>query len=57
MGLALDEPRANEQPVEVNGIGLLIADEERPLVDGATVDYVKDDGREGFTIGDADASC
>jgi Fe-S cluster assembly iron-binding protein IscA len=55
--MALDEPRNDEQPIQVNGIGVLIGDEEKALVEGATVDYVKDGYREGFTIGSADDSC
>jgi Fe-S cluster assembly iron-binding protein IscA len=57
MGMALDEPTANEQPIDVNGVGILISDEERPFVEGAKVDYVKDEYREGFTIARAGASC
>ena len=41
MGMALDEPKENEQPVHINGIDVLIADHAKPFVDGATVDYVK----------------
>jgi Fe-S cluster assembly iron-binding protein IscA len=57
MGMALDEPTAKEQPFQVNGIGILVADDERPFIEGATVDYVKDDYREGFTIVAAGAAC
>ncbi len=57
MGMALDEPQENEQPIQVNGIGLLIGDEDRPFAEGTTVDYVKDGYREGFTIGRAGDSC
>jgi Fe-S cluster assembly iron-binding protein IscA len=57
MGMALDEPTAKEQPFQVNGIGILVADDERPFIEGATVDYVKDDYRDGFTIVAAGAAC
>jgi hypothetical protein len=50
MGLALDEPEKDEQPVRVNGIEFLIEEIVRPFADYATVDYVKDNYREGFLI-------
>jgi Fe-S cluster assembly iron-binding protein IscA len=55
MGLALDEPNENELPVEVNGIDVLIADMARPFVEDATVDYVKDEYREGFVVTTGDS--
>jgi Fe-S cluster assembly iron-binding protein IscA len=57
MGMALDEPEENEQPVEVNGIGVLVADFARPFVDGTVVDYVKQPYGEGFVITGAGGSC
>jgi Fe-S cluster assembly iron-binding protein IscA len=58
MGMALDEPKDNERPIDVNGIGVLIEEKALPLVDGLTVDYVIDPDGEGFTIsGGADCSC
>lgn len=57
MGMALDEPNENEQPVQVNGIGVLINESAAPLVDDATVDYIKDEYREGFIITGAGSSC
>ena len=57
MGMALDEPAENEQPVNVNGIGLLIAESAAPWVEDATVDYIKDEYREGFVITSAAGSC
>lgn len=50
MGLALDEPNENEQPLRINGIDVLIEESARLWVDEATVDYVKDDYSEGFVI-------
>jgi len=50
MGLALDEPKANEKPVHVNGIDVLVEDEVGLLVDGATIDYVSQPWDEGFVI-------
>jgi Fe-S cluster assembly iron-binding protein IscA len=50
MGMALDEPEANELPVQINGIDVLIADFARPYVDGMTVDYINDKPGEGFVI-------
>jgi len=57
MGLALDEPKENEQPVQVNGIGVLVQDEAREHVDGTTIDYVKDPHDEGFIITRDGESC
>ncbi len=57
MGLALDEPKADEQPIQVNGINVLVADIAKPFVDNATVDYVKEAYGEGFVITDPEASC
>jgi Fe-S cluster assembly iron-binding protein IscA len=50
MGMALDEPEENEKPVRVNGIDVLVAEDDRRFVDGASVDYVKQAGGEGFVI-------
>jgi len=50
LGLALDEPKGNEETTEVNGIDVLISDEVKPFADGNTVDYVKSPGGEGFII-------
>jgi len=41
MGLALDEPKANEKPVHVNGIDVLVEDEVGLLVDGATIERLQ----------------
>ena len=57
MGMALDEPKENEQPVRVNGIDVLVSDSVRPLVDGATVDYVKHPYGEGFVITGSEGAC
>ena len=50
MGMALDEPKENEKPMDINGINVLIEESALPLVDGVTVDYVTDPDGEGFTI-------
>ena len=55
--MALDEPREDEQPVQVNGIDVLIADFAMPLMDGATIDYVKRPDREGFVINGSEGTC
>ena len=57
MGMALDEPEDQEQPVNVNGIDVLIADFARPFVDGKTIDYVKQPQGEGFIISGAGGNC
>jgi Fe-S cluster assembly iron-binding protein IscA len=55
--MALDEPLVDEKPVQVNEIGLLIAEEAEPWVDEMTIDYVKDPDREGFTIKGSGEDC
>ena len=57
MGMALDEPQDNEQPVQVNGIDVFIADFAKPFVDGATVDYIKQPHGEGFIIDGVGGAC
>jgi len=57
IGLALDEPKEDEKPVDVNGIGLLIGDTVEPWIDGSTVDYVEDVYRKGFTVTSDRDSC
>ena len=57
MGLALDEPKENEVPVQVNGISVLIADLARPFVEDTTVDYVNGPRTEGFSITRSGDSC
>ena len=48
--MALDEPEGNEQPVQINGLDVLIAETVRPLADGNILDYVKKPDGEGFVI-------
>jgi Fe-S cluster assembly iron-binding protein IscA len=60
MGLALDEPEKDEQPVLINGINVLVEDLVRPFAENAIVDYVKDQYQEGFLIktdGDCCSDC
>ncbi len=48
--MALDEPEQGEQPVEINGIDVLIADMVRPFTEGNTLDYVRNPDGEGFVL-------
>ena len=57
MGMALDEPETNEQPVQVNGIDVLIEDIARPFIDGKTIDYTNEKHTEGFVINGDGESC
>jgi Fe-S cluster assembly iron-binding protein IscA len=57
MGMALDEPKENEKPVEINGIGVLIEEFTRPLMDDITIDYIKRPDGEGFIIEGSGGSC
>ena len=55
--MALDEPEDNEQPVNVNGIDVLIADFAKPLMDGTAIDYISQPQGEGFIITGAGGGC
>ena len=57
MGMALDEPETNEQPVHVNGIDVLIEDVARPFTDGRTIDYINEKYAEGFVINGNGEGC
>ena len=48
--MALEEPPRDENPIEINGVPFLVTDTAKPWVEGATVDYIKEERREGFTI-------
>ncbi len=50
MGMALDEPKDNEKPVQVNGIGVLVEDFVKELVETTTIDYVDNQEGQGFVI-------
>ena len=50
MGMALDEPKDNEQPVNVNGIDILVEDFARPIVDGTKIDYIENPDGKGFVV-------
>lgn len=56
MGMALDEPEENEQPLRINGLDVLIADAVRPFAEGNTLDYVKNQNGEGFILAPASGS-
>jgi iron-sulfur cluster assembly protein len=51
LGLVLDEPKDKEKTTLVNGIEVLISDEAKHFADASTIDYIKENYREGFTIG------
>jgi len=55
--MALDEPDGNEQPVQVNGIDVLIADSDKSHVDSMTINYAKQPDSEGFVISGSRGSC
>jgi len=50
MGLALDEPQADEKSIQVDGLDLLITDEIKRYADMSTVDYISNEYGEGFTV-------
>jgi Fe-S cluster assembly iron-binding protein IscA len=57
MGMVLDEPKENEQPVNINGIDVLIANIVRPFTGGMTVDYVKQRFGQGFVFTGSGDTC
>ena len=57
LGLALDEPTANEAATPINGINVLISEELKKFVDEGTIDYKTEPWREGFTIKTGGQSC
>ena len=50
MGLALDEPKENEDTINVNGIDVLIADEVKFTASANKIDYIESPLGEGFII-------
>jgi Fe-S cluster assembly iron-binding protein IscA len=50
LGLALDEPKENEETIQVNGIDLLISDDVKPAASVNKIDYIKSPQGEGFFI-------
>ena len=57
MGMALDEPRENEKPIQINGVGVLISEFGISNMDDTTIDYVTKTPNEGFTITGSGKSC
>ncbi len=55
--MVLDEPKEDEQPVQVNGIDILVAEMVKPLVDNLTVDYITSPHNDGFIIKGSKSSC
>ncbi len=56
MGLALDEPEGDEERTKINGIDVLFSGAAKEFAADTTLDYVKDDHGEGFTLG-SNGSC
>ena len=50
MGLALDEPKEHEEPVQINGIDVLISDEVNSIASVKKIDYINSLDGEGFII-------
>jgi len=48
--LALDEPKENENTIQVNSIDVLISDAIKPFADANTIDYVSSPYGEGFVV-------
>lgn len=50
MGVALDEPREEEQTVPADGLDILVSDEVKPYASGNILDWVQAFGGEGFVL-------
>ena len=57
LGVALDEPREDEQPFKVDGIDVLIGDDVKPYASGNVLDWVQAYGGEGFVLQPESGSC
>ena len=57
VGMALDEPDADEVAQDVNGIGVLVSDRVKDLVDNTVIDYVIESEGEGFVMVGQDSGC
>ena len=55
--MALDEPDADEESMTVNGIGVLISERVKDLVDDTTIDYIKQSDGEGFVMIGQNSGC
>ena len=50
MGLALDEPKENEETIKINDIDILMSDHVKPFASMNEIDYIKSPNGEGFII-------
>ena len=48
--MALDEPRKDEAPEEVDGVALIISPEVRPYISGRVLHWVHTEVSTGFVI-------
>ena len=49
--MALDEPQADEEKTQINGIDVLISEELKGYAERTMIDYVSGPYGEGFEIG------
>jgi Fe-S cluster assembly iron-binding protein IscA len=57
LGLALDEPKVEEIPNQVNGFEILIAEGVKNYAYGSLVDYQISPYYEGFVINTGNSGC
>lgn len=50
MGVALDEPRENEQILPADGIDILVSDEVKPYASGSVLEWTTGFMGEGFVL-------
>ncbi len=50
LGLALEEPEEGEISFDVGGVKFAVAEWAKAYAEGAVIDYVREVGREGFTV-------
>jgi Fe-S cluster assembly iron-binding protein IscA len=57
LGLALDEPQANEKSVNVNGLDVLIDDNIKGFAQDSVVDFISSPYGEMFTVENGLGEC
>lgn len=51
--MALDEPKEDETTIQINGLDVLMSEFDARIMDGISLDYVKDMNSEGFVVSGA----
>jgi Fe-S cluster assembly iron-binding protein IscA len=57
LGLALDEPEADEKTIDIDGFNFLIDKEIGGFIEGAIVDFISSPHGEMFTVDNGVTGC